>query len=766
MENQNEIKQLSQKQIIKIIVAAAALIIGILDMFKIINLSPFQGSAAIISFTVILWLAASEILKIHESRAIRFFRKMLVISAVLELTLFQFPSYNMLFGNYTQKTYLCSDIPITASYDNNAVINSDTSSLTIMGKGEVTCYLNDINQEIKTIKINLKYGEKTKRVNMTVDMADETNKDFRYSIASGSLVKDNENSNYIPCQFSGKVSQMNLKFSCDNDYDTATLQSVVFNEPIPFDVSAVRFLFLSFVISIGYGIVVSAFLRKPYEKNRAFCWTSVLSLTACAVVLATSVIIEKIPEDKTFKSRFELNSGDQITQEIVDAFENKQINLLKEPSQELLDLENPYDWSQRSTSGAYAEWDHVLYDGKYYSYYGIAPVITLFLPYHQKTGHYFATDMAVWIFSCIGLVFLGLTYMAIVKRWFRKVPSGCILSGAVILFAACGIWFSVGRTIFYEISISSGFMYLLIAAYCLISSNLLSNGKISLPRVAISSLCAGLAVLSRPTLAVYAVCAVLFYILNIKRSGQVVNKKTGKVKIKILRRIIYILCAVLPIGALAALQMWYNYERFGSIFDFGINYSLTINDFTSSQFHLIFVIIGLFNYIFAAPQFITDYPYIKTPFSKFNVNGYYFSDVGNTSGIIFLAFPVLGYMFGFKALKKLPTKQDKIKYSLMIGLPCVIMPLVIIFSIWESGYAVRYTADFSWQIIIGALAILFFLYTKSQNEVKKKLFRIFMAVSMIAAIIINTVQIIYFSFSETDYPHICRQLTDIIAFWR
>ena len=713
-----------------------------------------------------MWLAASEILKRRESRTISFFRKMLVIAAALELTLFQFPSYNMLFGNYEQKTLFFSDSNISASYDNNAVINSDTNSVTITGKGTVTCYFSEINQEIKTIKVNLKYGEKTKRVNMKVDMADESSQNFRYDIASNSLVKDNPNSNYTPCQFSGDVSRMSLKFYCDNDNDTATLQSVVFNETIPFDISAVRFLFLSFIVTVAYGIVASAFLRRPYEKNKAFCWTSILSVALCAVVLVTTVIIEKLPEEEDFKSRFKLDKGDQITQEIVDAFENKQVNLLKEPSASLLDLENPYDWSQRSGSGVYYEWDHVLYDGKYYSYYGIAPVLTLFLPYHKITGHYFATDIAIWIFSSIGLVFLGLTYMAIVKRWFRKVPSGCILAGAVIIFAACGIWFNVGRTIFYEISISSGFMFLLIAAYCLISSNLLSNGKISIPRVALSSLFAGLAVLSRPTLAVYAVCAFLFYMLNIKRSAQVINKNTGKIKINNTRRIIYILSAVIPIGALAVLQMWYNYARFDSIFDFGIEYSLTINDFTSAQFHLIFVIIGLFNYIFAAPQFMAEYPFIKTPFSRFNVNGYYFSDVGNTSGIIFLAFPVLGYLFGFKALRKLPTKRDKIKYGLMIGLPCVIMPLVIIFSIWESGYAVRYTADFSWQIIIGALAILFFLYRKSENETKKKFFRIFMAVSTIAALIINTVQIINFSFSETEYPNICRQLTDIIAFWR
>ena len=40
-------------------------------------------------------------------------------------------------------------------------------------------------------------------------------------------------------------------------------------------------------------------------------------------------------------------------------------------------------------------WDHVYFDGKYYSYYGIAPVVLLFLPYHKLTGYYFPDSLAV-----------------------------------------------------------------------------------------------------------------------------------------------------------------------------------------------------------------------------------------------------------------------------------------------------------------------------------------------------------------------------------
>ena len=78
--------------------------------------------------------------------------------------------------------------------------------------------------------------------------------------------------------------------------------------------------------------------------------------------------------------------GNQMTQELVDAFEKGQSELIYEPTPELLALENPYDWSQRD--GIEYSWDHLLFEDKYYSYYGIAPVLLLFLPYHMITDYY------------------------------------------------------------------------------------------------------------------------------------------------------------------------------------------------------------------------------------------------------------------------------------------------------------------------------------------------------------------------------------------
>lgn len=168
--------------------------------------------------------------------------------------------------------------------------------------------------------------------------------------------------------------------------------------------------------TLAYAVACSTTLKRPYLETKKLCRRTITVMTAAVMAVAVLIVMAKLP-DGGFAGQFKLDSGNQITQEQVDAFENGQISLLKEVDDALLQVENPYDWGMRNDSGAKAEWDHVFYDGKYYSYYGIAPVVLLYLPYHKLTGHYCSTNLSILLFSLVGLLFLAMAYLAFVKRW-------------------------------------------------------------------------------------------------------------------------------------------------------------------------------------------------------------------------------------------------------------------------------------------------------------------------------------------------------------
>ncbi|MBR2109045.1 MAG: hypothetical protein IJ932_03760 [Ruminococcus sp.] len=752
-KNQNENKNPSRTKTINTVIIAVEVFLfflGVMDISGALNLGVFNGAmfflfAASVPTALMYFLG-----KKFGKGVFNFMGVLLIIAAVLEITVFQYPTYSSFFGSSEHFSMPASQAIINGV---DVVKNSD-GSVTLSGESESALEFTNIKREIDTIKTVLKFTGTTKYVNLTVDAGDETNKGYRGAIGT-KRITENDSSHYIRMNLSGKVTNLLLRYKAVFPGDKVVIKRIEFNKPIPFNIMYLRFVLIALLALLSYALFSSKALKKAFEKDSGKFAVAVVALFLVALVFMSSVIVYKLPKGGLGKD-FETPDLNQINQEVVDAFENGTVELDAKATEEFKKLKNPYDWSLRLETGELGEWDHVYYEGKYYTYYGVAPVLVLYLPYHMIFGNYFPTDIAVLLFSAIGLAFLCWLYFEFIARFFKRIPLKLALAGFVVMISSCGVFYLTGRTLFYEISISSGFMFTTLGAYLLVTSNIFEDKKINLIKIFFSSLCIGMAVLSRPTLAVYAVCAALFFGWRIVK----------EFKAKSNSGIPLLIVSALPLVACAVFQMWYNFARFGSFFDFGIEYSVTINDFTRNSFYLIFVVISLFGYLLATPTVSPTYPYVSNEFNRLGANGYYFQDFGSIPGIIFLAFPVLGYLFSGKALRLIPDKKQRRKYLWMIGLPCLIMPLIIICSVWESGYAVRYVADFSWEMLIGALVILYFLYLKSENEQKKKLFEKLMAVSAVVAVIVNGILIFNFTFADNKFPEAAAMLERMISFWR
>ncbi len=736
--------------------------LGIMAVFAVMDLAGVFETGGLenlavysIIFGGIAFLGAELIKKVPERiiRGAKFAVKAAVICGFIELFIFNFNSNHLIGGDYT-----AMELPTSEAVSENF----DPSTSSNMTAGGMTFEFKDINEPVGTVTIEAK-SSTAAVVNAWIDMSDESNSGYRWGVANAQIIKDNERSETIPCNFTGKVSNLRFSFNAAEG-ETITVERIFLNIPITISFSFIRYLVMFLGAMAAYLMIASPLFKKELKDNKlavrigAYAMTGVFILTA---LFLTNGFRYQDPEH-SLKKDFKMEVGNQMTQELVDAFEKGQSELIYEPTPELLALENPYDWSQRD--GIEYSWDHLLFEDKYYSYYGIAPVLLLFLPYHMITDYYFPSAWAVFIFGAIGIFFMTKFYMAFSFKFFPKIRSSLIVLGLFIMQLVTGIWFCFNVPNFYEIAQTSGFACVTAGAFLLISSNVIGDGKIKNWRLTLSSVMLALGVLCRPTLAIYCVAALLFIYAGFRKKKSL----TGGEKKKLTYYLPYFLCALLPFVVIGGVQMLYNYERFGSVMDFGIQYSLTINDFTVSEYHTHFVLIGFFNYLFALPNWTETFPFINCSEVKtFMPQGYYFVATASAIGLLWKALPVFAYGWGKRAYG-ITKNENKRLYSVLLAATCVIAPAIIIFSIWESGYGARYCVDFAWQILLGALCIGFIVFSNSSEAVRRILNKLMVLAAGIC--LVFTFGQTYNWFLEgglsTDWNAMMLSFARLFEFWR
>lgn len=733
-----------------VVMTVIVFVLGIIDVLsaEFLGLNGYYILLAIYMSASLFLVSSVENARKRKKNAgiMSFILKSFTAVMLLEIFVFNFGSYHMIFGNYPQKII---------SADEATVKREKTST------NDTTYTFENIDVPVGTVMVDADIEGTNSLFMFKIGAADETSEPVREDAGSIWAVPGHQQTYIAAMNLSGDVSKLTVKTFLPNE-QSATVNSIIINRPI-----SVQFSVLRFIVLMGSLLFIYAALKavKPVSENMSFLRNFVNAAVIIAMCAMTFMLITSSYVESGFSELFTLESGDQLTQDIVDAFESGHTYMTFEPDERILSMENPYDSNKRGELGLqmnidYA-WDHLLYNGKYYSYYGIAPVLLLFMPYHLITGYYFPTVIAVYLFAMVGIFFLSRIYIAFIERWFKDIPQGMAAVGIIIMLASCGIWFSVARPEFYEAAISAGFACICSGMYFLITSNILSEGKISLKRLVLSTVLLSLGVLSRPTTAVYCMCAVIFIIMGFKKAKEQFGGRNLK----------YLCSAFIPFIAIGSVQVIYNYVRFGSPLDFGIQYSLTINDFTKSQYHTQFVAVTIFNFIFNVPAFVPSFPFVSSDFQLLGTNGFYYKDASTVNavsmGLIYRALPVFSYLFAEKAYKLSDSKNKK-KAAAVISVFSIIAPFCILFSIWESGYAVRYTADFSWEVLIGAYAILFTLIIKCKNQAVKDILCKAFVFSMFFSFVVDFAQVYSFMLAKgtsENYKDIYYLLAKTFEFW-
>lgn len=648
---------------------------------------------------------------------VRYTANAILVILLLEAVCFNFNSYHLWKGGYDE-----TPLDMSAAALTNVTQNGNTY---VTNGEQATIEFASLDQKIGTIRLDLK-GTAYK-TDYSIDFADETNASYylRTGLVTGSVFNDIKQTKTIVCDFSGKVSKLRINLT-ELKNNTVTISDITLNADYPSHFSYLRFALILLGVMFVWAFKRSVNFRKPLSAQ--FKNAKVVTAIIVIVMIAISLILSSVGLNP--KTDFNDPTGNQITKELVDAFESGQVEIKDKPGSDLLSMENPYDWSARVEKGVNAKWDHVMFDGKYYSYYGVGPVILLYLPYHLITGHYLASLPGVVLFNILALIFLGMTFYQLMKRLFKDIPLSMYTAALIMIYASCGIWYCTVMANFYEIAQASGFCFTVIGAYFLVTSNVIGSDKepIKPLHAALSSLFLSIAVTCRPTTAVWCVVAVVFIVAGVMKLRRGKSDRSAYVK--------YLCAALIPFVVIGGAQMLYNHARFGSFTDFGIAYSLTINDFTHTEFHTQLSAIGFFDYLFAPPSFTGEFPYVQSTLSKLGVNGYYFEATNNGAGLFYRALPMF-FLFGAPFALKYIDKEKRTRTAVLFSAAAFVAPFIIIASIWESGYGTRYMMDFAWEMLTCAFFVMFLFYRHLKGRDAKRIYEHLLLIAMFACVFIN-----------------------------
>lgn len=381
-------------------------------------------------------------------------------------------------------------------------------------------------------------------------------------------------------------------------------------------------------------------------------------------------------------------------------------------------MEDPYDSDRRDTEGIPFNYDMTFYKGQYYSYFGVAPIVTLILPFRLITGRY--TYCYIFnLFYMLGIMIsLYVFYKKLIEKYVGKISLFNFYLGYYTILIGSNL-LTLLRGMKYDIVVSCGIMFMLISLNLIIDIN--KNEKYKILKLILLGTTTGLIVLSKPNFIIYYLLIVFYGLLSLKE----VDKK---------EKIRNILCFSIPLALLGIFQMIYNYIRFDNIFEFGIRYQLTgFNMNYCTGFTLGKAFTGVLEYIFKMPEInVLHFPFV---FVNNNTEIFRINELLYENRLYGLcAIPILWIIL----FKKNILKNDK-NLNLVLNLVIITSFIAMILNATFGGVCEVYAIDFKVILCIFAVILLLKITEDANydNEITNKIMLVLCVLTMILMIPIS-----------------------------
>lgn len=488
-----------------------------------------------------------------------------------------------------------------------------------------------------------------------------------------------------------------------------TVSDLVANPDYTPRFSTVRFS----VILLAAMLVYMLFFTPLGKKVKSWSFGNVAFITVvvclCGALIVSAGYLPEYREVRDFRQD-DIESENPYIQQM-DAFIKGQLYIDVEPSEELKALENPYDAVTRGD--AHYLWDRAYYEGRYYSYFGTAPIFTVYYPFYKLTGGLPCDSLVTGIFTLLVSLFLPLAVMFLLKYidpslnpWFAALAAVGALGASMIFIVRRGVM------PFYYIASCAGMAFASMALCFLVIACTAKNRIGRAVLFALSGISFALCIHSRLNSALPAgfIAAAVLAIRGVKA---IKEKNIGVFAAELAAFCVPVIAGIAAAG-------WYNYVRFSSPLEFGTSYQLTVADTSTYSLSLSGIIPTIY-YYFLKP-FVPDesFPFISMSQLKIPDYGkYIYNDV--SLGVFAMPFSLA--LFG--AIPLLKSKKTASEKKLLLSAALISIALTAFADLCLGGIIFRYTADISMICALTSAGILMELYSLLRREKKDQLLPLF-----------------------------------------
>lgn len=711
-----------------------------------------DGSPLISLLTSVCFTAACLIPKDHAFRALRprvcRFLKSAGFAALacllLETLLFQAGS---ICSSYSEQhlSPAASVMQGTFSSQQNSVVFSGDGSMT---------FKNDVSG-VEALGLIIDPTESAVHVSVSI-------KDDNFSEAAKIVVDRDvattDREIFVPLKVYGTLHEVTISFT--GVRDPLTVRSVVFANAMPPEVSGARFALMLIptlaVLLIFYGRLYLIRYDRKRKAHKALVFAAfLLSISVCVAMIVPVFSIEKPEVEYPFEG--EAGSRDTYVQ-LFDAFQKGQLHLDITPTESLLAVENPYDHSLRHGEEAvYYQWDRAFYDSKYYSYFGVAPLM-FYYAYYAVRDALPHTYVACGVFAMLAIGGLYLLILRLINMFAGKSKVNLLLLLLLLLVApaASGIyWFQISAS-YYCLALLSAIAFTCLAVWAGLKGYSASHRVWQPLFLAFCGICVALTAASRPT-------AMLFCLLLAPAFIHILVRKDYSFKHKAVSAASFLL----PVCVGAGLLMTYNYLRFDSPFEFGSLYQLTVNDMKANTVSLSLLPAAFFHFFLQPVGFTAQFPYIRPMYLAFQNLGRYVYNEGIV-GVFALPQMIAAGALWVPVARR-AVKQNPIKCAMLILAP-VLAVIIGFLDFCVAGVHIRYIGDILPMLTALAIPVLLEGYGRLDRikVLRHRHFPVFASLIVLTFVICFGIGLYlagYGMIPETC-PQLVAELQDVLVFWR